>query len=306
MRDENVTVIIVNYRSVRHIGACLAALTSEVVTRIVVVDNDSGSDEVLALKSLAQQDRRITLLTHHENIGFGPAVNLAVAATTWAPEDHLWILNPDTVSEPDAPDRLSACLRDGGAEIVSPLITMGEAGARKVWFAGGAVDPDAGVVSHAWSGAAVESVPQELHVVNFLTGAAPMMSHRTWARLGGFREDLFLYWEDVDLSLRASRLGLRQACLPTARVWHLRGGSSGATVHSGRGADFYYYTQRNRILVCRETAGVLRLVLGRGAVQVLRVLAKVLLVESEGRPGKLRAAVAGLVHGVRGIGGPRG
>ena len=62
--------------------------------------------------------------------------------------------------------------------------------------------------------------------MSFVTGAAMMMHISTFELIGGFREDLFLYWEDVDLSLRAGRAGVRMELVPDARVWHAEGGSA--------------------------------------------------------------------------------
>ncbi|MBL0887537.1 glycosyltransferase [Myceligenerans sp. I2] len=287
-----------------HLRRCLAGLTSEKLSRIIVVDNASGADEVRELEHLVAGDDRVTLLVNETNVGFGPAVNLAVRSADWGQEDHLWILNPDTVPDADAPDRLLEAMEAGDLDIVSPLITMGPPDDLRVWFAGGDADALSGSVSHALFGLPVKEVPEAAVLpARFITGAAPLMSHATWAALGGFREDLFLYWEDVDLSLRARGLGLRMACLPEARVWHLRGGSSGSS--AGRSADFYYYVQRNRILVCRPAAGLPRLLFGRGATEVLRLLAKPVLVEPADRVRKLYSSTRGLIDGIRGVNGRR-
>src|SRR5690606_21130356 len=55
-----------------------------------------------------------------------------------------------------------------------------------------------------------------------------MMMRTAVARaIGGFDPAYFMYWEDVDISIRLRRRGLRIVWLPWVRVEHLGGQSSG-------------------------------------------------------------------------------
>src|SRR5262249_47995762 len=56
--------------------------------------------------------------------------------------------------------------------------------------------------------------------VTFLPGAILCAARKVWADLGGFREEFFLYQEDVDLCLRAGYSGVQMEVVPAARVWH--------------------------------------------------------------------------------------
>ena len=57
-----------------------------------------------------------------------------------------------------------------------------------------------------------------------VSGCCMMLPTHCWKELGGFSESFFLYFEDYDLSLRASRLG-RIRALPTLRISHYGGGA---------------------------------------------------------------------------------
>lgn len=289
-------VIAVNYHSAGALRRCLATLLPTPVDAITVLDNGSGPADVAALRELERTDGRVRVIAHDENVGFGAGVNRAVKLAAPAPEDHLWILNPDTTVHPDAPALLSDELRRG-ADIVSPLIVTGQP--ETTWFAGGRVDERRGETRHFGEG----SPPPRDHVAPFdtpfITGAAPMLTARTWARLGGFREDLFLYWEDADLSRRARELGLTLTVVPQARVWHEQGTSS-AGGRGGNGPPFYYYNQRNRVLVCSPAAGAWRMVAVTGLRETLRLVVKPLLLETSPRWPKVVASVRGLRDGLAG------
>jgi len=49
-------------------------------------------------------------------------------------------------------------------------------------------------------------------------------------QLGGFDEDFFLYAEEVDFAFRAAQAGWRSYLVPTARVRHAEGSSTGQVV----------------------------------------------------------------------------
>jgi len=131
--------------------------------------------------------------------------------------------------------------------ILSPVISTGLAG-EITWFSGGELDVRRGVSQHSHDR---PLVTEQWRKATFLTGAAMFLRGDTWEKLGGFREDLFLYWEDADLSRRASTLDIPLYVLPNTLVWHQVGGSSSADTKS---VLWYYYITRNRIVVCASSA----------------------------------------------------
>jgi GT2 family glycosyltransferase len=180
---------------------------------------------------------------------------------------------------------------------VSPLLITGSPAT--VWFAGGVVDERRGVTRHFREGEVPPEKPSKAFDTSFITGAAPMMRMGTWSALGGFREDLFLYWEDADLCRRAVASGLSLQVVPDARVWHAQGGSS-ADSPRGNGPAFYYFNQRNRLLVCGPRAGAAKVAAVTGLRETVRLLVKPLLLERSGRGQKVAASVRGIRDGLAG------
>ena len=74
-------------------------------------------------------------------------------------------------------------------------------------------------------------------------GAAMAFRRETWERLGGFAEEFFAYYEDIDWSWRAQLQGMRIRYEPSVTVRHVHG-HTGGPGHSG----FEFYVSRNRIL----------------------------------------------------------
>jgi GT2 family glycosyltransferase len=69
-----------------------------------------------------------------------------------------------------------------------------------------------------------------------------------WGKCGGFDPTYFMYWEDVDLSIRMERSGVRIKFVPEAKLWHKVSSSVGGE-HSSLA---YYYASRNRLYGIRK------------------------------------------------------
>lgn len=282
----------------RYLQDCLNSLDTLAECQVTVLDNGSGEDEVALLTELLAGFPNAKLATSVENLGFGAGVNLAARAADIQQDDLVWVLNPDTTVAPNAAGILEKSILDDRADIVSPLIASGPTDDERIWFAGGGIDVKRGRSYHARHGRPLDQAPRDEFSSGFITGAAPMFRGSAWLELGGFREDLFLYWEDADLSLRASALGQRLVVIPAARIWHREGGSS--SQRSGLSATYYYYAQRNRLVVCSDGLRRTKLAFFDGWLETARLLLKPLLKERDHRLRKFLASLAGLTAGLRG------
>lgn len=236
-------VAIVNFESAELLRACVLSL-SGIDAEIFIADNGSKSPgEATALMEIAAASPRVHLTMNDENLGFGPAVNQLAAAAEVRDDDLLWVLNPDTVVTAEAVSSLRDALAAHPRAIVSPVIMTRDG--NTVWFSGGSIDTRAGVSNHYRN---LPGLIERPYRVNFLTGAAIMMTGGVWRDLGGFREDLFLYWEDADLSIRATKADVNLLVVPGARIWHFVGGASSSS--GAKSLVWYYYMFRNRVIVC--------------------------------------------------------
>lgn len=287
-------VVIVNYRSHRFVSACVRALDPAWCRSVVVVDNSRDADELAELRSI-ESAAPLRVVDAGGNIGFGAGVDLGVSLVDWRDGEAVWILNPDTVPEPAAARRLLGHLAASGAAAASPAVVTGD-DAGTIWFTGGEVDERTGSVRHWDYLQPFDRTASEPYRTEFLCGAAPMFTRSAWEALGGFDDDLFLYWEDVELSLRARDLGLRFDVVPAAVVWHAVGGTSG---ESGQSRAFYRWSMRNRVIVMRRRVG-LRALFGVKGAAVTAKLALAPLREREARWAKFGQGLVGLAEGLRG------
>ncbi|MBT2498985.1 glycosyltransferase family 2 protein [Agromyces sp. ISL-38] len=283
--------MIVNYNSADDLKSCVRSLLLEEIATVTIVDNDSAAGERDMLESIRQMDERVAVHFEAVNRGFGHGVNTCVRLiSAAADEDLVWIVNPDIVVHPGSLSVLVSALDH--FDVVSPVILTGNPADEWVWYGGGETDVERGVTT-TWSAADLGDDPV---AVSFVTGAAPMMELATWKNVGGFREDLFLYWEDAELGLRMLDRGMVLAVVPSATVWHRVGGSG---ERSGKSPAYYFYMQRNRLFVCGARSSRLGVLVGRGARYTGRLLVAALR-EPNGRAKKVWANVRGMAAGMLG------
>lgn len=218
---------------------------------VVVVDNGSadGSRELVEAEF-----PEVEMVSMGRNLGFGPAINRAVAER---PADPLILLNNDAVPEPGFAEALletalvgpemvaAALLQDGGG-----AAGRGAAGGGGAVGLGGSAGGDgrlidsAGVVAdrtlmgfdylHGEPVGALDRATAPLGP----TGGAALYKLGAFRSVGGFDERIFLYYEDLDLALRMRVAGARCALAGDARAVHaysagLGAGSGEKYAHTG-------------------------------------------------------------------------
>lgn len=292
---NDIHVVIVNFRSATHVQNCIRSLADSPISSIVVVDNNSGPRHLDELRMRTAEFANVSIISNPINRGFGHGVNVGAASIKLQYLDRLWVLNPDTIVRPGCAEALLQATKSG-LDIASPLITKGDPTEEMIWFAGGDVDLRTMTTPHYHHGdpiAMADELPKVLQS-RFLTGTAPFFTSEAWHRLGGFREDLFMYWEDADLSVRAQHLRLRMAVVTRARVWHAVGATSG---ESGLSPLYYRHMQRNRIRLAREWGVTRTVFIGPGVRQTTKLLVDPLL-EPRNKIRSAWSSFRGLLSGI--------
>ncbi len=227
-------IIVVNYGSHRLIDANFTALTAALPdTRVVVVDNFSTEPEADAVERLCRD--RDWVLVRRPNIGFGAGMNTGIDTARSLGCDVFVMINPDATATPETVMALAQRASADRNTMVCPVITGGDGGH---WFSGGDVLVSAGKTT-------TRPGTRSDTPTGWLTGACLAVHADLWDRIGGFDDDYFLYWEDVDLSWRCTRAGGRLEVCPDLVVTHDVGGTQKQT---GKSPVYCYYNCRNRLL----------------------------------------------------------
>lgn len=196
---------------------------------ILIVDNSPEGSLAEDLRGHAPQ---VTAIASGSNLGYTGAVNLAAKR---AGGDYLVCLNPDARAETDCLARLAAVAdADPSVAVVGAQILLEDgstcnAGANPLHPTG--ISPSGGYGQPRETGE-----PRDVAVVS---GACCLIRRATFAELGGFVGEFFLYYDDVDLAWRALIAGMRVVYCPDALVVH--------RYEFGRRARKWYFLERNRL-----------------------------------------------------------
>lgn len=208
------SVIVVTYNHRRHIEACLRALlpTLSADDEVIVVDNASSDGTA---DSVATEFPSVRLMRRSDNPGFGAACNHAAQHATG---EYLAFLNPDTEPLAGWLDALLGTLESvPRAGLATPKLLLRNRPELIDTF-GHDVHISGIATCRGW-GQPAASHPN-IEEVAAISGACFVIRRAVFARLDGFDEHLFLYYEDDDLSLRARLAGYTCIAVPTARVLH--------------------------------------------------------------------------------------
>lgn len=235
-------IVVVNYGSSALLRANLAERgIGGPHDRVVVVDNSADPAERATVAALcADSGWQLVALPH--NPGFGAAVNAGVAAARAAGCVTFLCLNPDAVVTPAVVDALREHSLREPLALISPRI---EDSSGAVVFQGVRMDLRDGRMHRRPDDA---SGPAPEGFQEWLTGACLVVHHELFDRMGGFAEDYFLYWEDVDLSRRALDVGGTLVLRPDLVVVHDEGGTQVRGSARAKSATYYRYNCRNRLL----------------------------------------------------------
>jgi N-acetylglucosaminyl-diphospho-decaprenol L-rhamnosyltransferase len=189
----DVTAVFVTYNSAGIIGEALAALPREI--RCIVVDNASA-DGTQTTVLTARPDADV--MTNRRNIGFGRAANRALAAVG---TEFAVLLNPDLFVAPDCVEALLATARR---------------------------HEDVALFGAVEEGGQAPTRSSDVYPIETVSGACMLFRMAQFEKIGFFDENLFMYFEDSDISLRARLHGFGVAVASAARVRHLGGRSTGS------------------------------------------------------------------------------
>lgn len=194
----------------------LPAAAADVSLETILVDNASEDETA----SLAQKAPGVRLIRKQANLGFSRAVNQAVAASHGS---IIVVINQDLHLEPDS-------LRAVAEFLASREAVVGG----RLFFADGSDQPSCGpfptLASTLWRLLLPKNIRknnlvapnfEEARAVDWVTGAFLAFPRKLFDKIGGFDEDYFMYYEDVDFCLRARRAGFPSYFLPSAKAIHV-------------------------------------------------------------------------------------
>jgi len=218
-----VAVVVVTWNSEAVIEACLRSAVAECPAEIIVVDNGSCDHTLTRAIMAAPEAQMITLET---NRGFAVGCNIGIAHTS---SPYILFLNDDARLEPGYLEVLVRCIEADlqAASVTGKLISNQGSGCSWIDSAGLAMQFYALRPIDRGHGEIDRGQYDEPSECFGPSGAAALYRREALKSVGPeiFDEDLFAYFEDVDLAWRLRRIGWRHLYEPRAMAHHTRRGT---------------------------------------------------------------------------------
>lgn len=277
---SRVLIVLVNWNGWRDTLECLESLLLLDCPdfRIVISDNGSTDGSLQRIKSWAEHhsvsyieyqrdeaesggDRYInqllTVIRNDENLGFAGGNNVGLRhGLARGNTDYFWLLNNDTVVEPDALTHLVARMQQHqNIGICGSTIRLYHNRNRIQALGGGHYCRWIGLPWHygrfsKW-GKKINLKKAEAWM-NYVEGASMLVSKQFLDEIGLLCEDYFLYFEEADWAIRAKDrfiLGYSSQSV----VYHKVGGSIGTSSNPAKMSyTSDYFNIRNRLLFTRR------------------------------------------------------
>ena len=252
-KKVGLTIIIVNWNAGKQLLQCVrSVLESErnifVLENIIVVDNDSSDD---SLKFIINIDTHIRIIKNKINLGFAKACNQGAKDCK---TDYILFLNPDAkLFERSIETPINFMEKQENKEVaIAGLQLLDEKGkvsrncARfptPTRFIAKALILDRLFPKYFPGHFMTEWAHNNTRTVDQVMGSFFFIRAKVFKRLKGFDERFFVYFEDVDLSYRVHKIGLRSVYISETNAYH-KGGGTSEQVKAKR----LFYSLQSRIL----------------------------------------------------------
>lgn len=303
--SARVAVVVLNWNRWHDTLDCLEALSRQDFPgfKVIVCDNGSTDDSAKRIASwIAERPSKDTEFVLHfngRNLGFSGGMNVGIReALTDAAVKWVWLLNNDTVPQPDAlrqmVDAMEAVPRAGmcGSTMLQYVPRS------EVMATCGRFEPRCGVAKHVAKlplseGSASRGNARQLDADEYPIGASLLLSRTLLERIGLLSEDYFLYYEELDL-LHRIRLSFVAIVAPGSLVHHRVAAATGGTNGTMLPISDYCFARSRmhftRLFYPAYRWSVLVVTLGSAARRLLR-----------GRVRNAWAVLVGGWHGWRGL-----
>ena len=223
----DLSVIIVCYKGWYRLNKCLETLESfsgrKFITEVIVVDNKSDDEIIFKTE---KQFPKFRFIYNKVNGGFANGCNLG---SKYAEGEFLLILNPDTMASESEIEKLLNLAKKNPDYFMVSCRQVNEKGKESISYGSFPSFCNITGFQRAIFGNHEQETLMRKAKVSFpdwISGSVMLIRHEKFKKLGGFDEDFWMYYEDVDLCWRARNLNGEIAYCRDITIEHNHGGSS--------------------------------------------------------------------------------
>lgn len=234
----DISFIIINYRSKEFLECCIKSIFKHAQYfsfEIIVVNNDENR-----LEKISDLDN-VKIIEHNKNEGFATSANLGAKK---ASGKILFFLNSDTELLTSNMHDILNMFNDPSIGAAAPKLVLPD-GSPQPWSAGCEITAfdilrnNLGYIKSKrfW-------FQEKNREIAWASGAALAVSREIFEKCGGFDENFFMYFEDVDLCKQIRKMGKKIILLPHIWILHIGGQSKSSSkeqkIQYYQSQDYYF------------------------------------------------------------------
>ena len=247
--NKPVGVVILNWNGYPDTERCLrTVLKSEYADSFPVVVDNASTDG--SYERLREEFPEVKMIRAPGNIGYAAGNNLGIR---WALEqgaEYVYVINNDTEVPTDSVGKLVAVMEsDDRIGQVGPLIE--DATCDRIGAVGGEIHWPTAEPRQIGHGEEDRGQYSTLLDVEFVPGTAVLARRAALDEVGLIPEHYFIYFEDVDWSLRFRKAGWRTVATPDTTILHYES----STMGQNSPIKTYYQVRNNLFFLDDWVAG---------------------------------------------------
>lgn len=251
--NSELSVIIVHYGSTRVTNKTLGTLKIQIQIplKFFIIDNSQNFRLQNELSGLKYQ-----VLTPAKNIGYAAALNFGYEAAVKENFKNFIFMNNDVVIPNNFLNSFINTIPSNRLAISTPLIKY-YSNKNKIWYNGGYINyyRMEGMHFDIDKNEKDNSISKRTQNVSFVSGCFFFTTAEVMGKVGKFNEYYFLYYEDLDFSLRAINKDIQLFHIPSFYIYHEVSSNTGSGSKLLKfNKVIYYYRIRNKIIIIRKYA----------------------------------------------------
>ncbi|MEL7669952.1 glycosyltransferase family 2 protein [Methanobacterium sp.] len=195
--------------------------------------------------------RKLNLIKNDENLGFAEGNNIGIRyALENLDPDYILLLNNDTVVDKNfLIEMLKVSESDDKIGITGPKIYYYDE-PNRIWFARGKISWKFCRGLNIGYNEIDNGQYNKIAEMEYASGCAFLIKREVIDKIGLIDKKFFLYFEEIDWTLDASKIGYKSVFAPKGKIWHKISKSGGGI----KGKVGLYYITRNRWLLMKRWA----------------------------------------------------
>ena len=300
MKEPKIAIIIINWNTYQLTFNCLKSLKACTYKNKTIFLVDNGSKDGSGDK-IAFEFPDINFIKNEINEGFTGANNKALKVILKQNFDYVLLLNNDTEVKPNFLSLLEARMdSDQNLAATQPLI-LDFPNKNTIWNGGGSFNSFFGLSKTRYNGLIYKPQLKIETFTEWISGCCILVKIEVIKEVGLLDNRFFAYFEDVDWSIRMTKLGYKLGVVPKSIIYHQSSGSTkmNNTSNEGNLSPYAHYLNvRNHIYLIKKHTFFFNS-FGCWIYQILKITSYSIYFILRGRFGKFKMVWRGVSDAIK-------